>query len=101
MKKVTKQEVEEQLGAGISDEQFKEALRYAKHKQEFICKREKSPVVLQHWYLVILTKEYVGNLEFSRFTMDLCRTLRDMEKEHLFNELGAPTDNHILADSAL
>lgn len=28
-----------------------------------------------------------------------CRTLSDMEKEHLFNELGAPTDTHILSDS--
>ncbi len=97
MKKVTKQEVEEQLGVGISDEQFKEALRYAKHKQEFIYKREKSPVVLQHWYLVILTKEYVRKLELSRFTMDLCVTLRNMEKECPIKDRNTLTPNHIVA----
>lgn len=97
MKEVTKQEVEEQLGAEISDEQFKEALRYAKHKQELVYKREKSPVVLQHWYLVILTKEYVRNLAFSRFTIDLCATLRNMEKECPIKDRNTLTLNHIVA----
>ncbi len=58
---------------------------------------ERRPVVLEHWYLVKLTEEYVRSLAFSKFTMDLCRTLRDMEKEHSANCQSAPTDNHIVA----
>lgn len=77
---VEKREVEELLGCEITDEQFEEALKYARHKQEYIYQRERRQVVLQHWYLVKLTEEYVRNLAFSKFTMDLCRTLRDMEK---------------------
>lgn len=99
--KVEKKDVEEILGCGITDEQFNKALEYAKRKQAYIYRREHRAVVLQHWYLVKLTEEYVRSNAFSHFTTNLCRTLQDMEKEHLFNELGAPTDNHILADSAL
>lgn len=100
-KKVKKEEVEELLGSEITEKQFDKALEYAKRKQDYIYRQGHRAVVLQHWYLVKLTEEYVRSLALSKFTMDLCRTLRDMEKEHLFNELGAPTDNHILADSAL
>ncbi len=98
---VKREEVEEILRCGIAEDDFAEALKCAKRKQAYIFSREKRPVVLERWYLVKLTEEYVRSLAFSRFTMDLCSVLRDMEKEHLFNELGAPTDNHILADSAL
>ena len=48
---VEKKEVEELLGCEITDEQFEEALKYARHKQEYICQRERRQVVLQHWYL--------------------------------------------------
>jgi len=34
---------------------------------------------------------------FPKFTMDLCRTLRDMEKEHSANCQSAPMDIHIVA----
>lgn len=61
----------------------------------------KNSIVLLHWYLAKLTEEYVRSNVFSKFTMDLCRIFRDMEKEHLFNELGAPTDKHILSNPAL
>lgn len=98
---VEKREVEELLGCEITDEQFEEALKYARHKQEYIYQRERRQVVLQHWYLVKLTEEYVRNLTFSKFTMDLCRTLRDMEKEHSIRNQSAPTDNHIVAVPAL
>lgn len=98
---VRKKEVEELLGCEITTEQFEEALKYAERKQAHIYKREKRSVVLEHWYLVKLTEESVRSLAFSELTMDLCRTLRDMEKEHLFNELGAPTDIHIVAVPAL
>ena len=94
---VEKREVEELLGCTITDEQFEEALKYARHKQAFIYQREPRKVVMQHWYLVKLTEEYVRSLAFSKFTMDLCRTLRDMEKEHPITDRSAPTDIHIVA----
>lgn len=94
---VEKKEVEQMLRCEITDEQFEEALKYAKHKQEYIYQQEQSSVVLQHWYLVKLTEEYVRSLAFSKFTMDLCSTLRDMEKEHSAICQSAPTDNHIVA----
>ncbi len=98
---VKKREVEQLLGCEITDGQFDEALVYAKRKQEYIHSQEHSAVALQHWYLVKLTEEYVRNLAFSKFTMDLCSFLRDMEKEHLFKEQGTPANNHIVAGSAL
>lgn len=101
MGEVRKEEVQALLGFGISDEQFEEALVCARRKQRYIYSRESRPATLQHWYLVKLTEEYVRSNAFSRFTMDLCRTLLDMKKEHQFNEHGALSDNHILADSAL
>ena len=94
---VEKREVEELLGCTITDEQFEQALKYARHKQEYIYQREPRKVVMQHWYLVKLTEEYVRSLAFSKFTMDLCRTLRDMEKEHPITDRSAPTDIHIVA----
>ncbi len=99
--KVKKEDVEDLLGCGITDEQFREALAYAKRKQEYTYKREHQAVVLQNWYLVKLTEEYVRSLAFSKFTMDLCRTLRDMEKEHSASCQSAPTDTHIVAVPAL
>ena len=84
---VEKREVEELLGCEITDEQFEEALKYARHKQE---------VVLQHWYLVKLTEEYVRSLAFSKFTMDLCSALRDMEKECSDKVRNTLISNHIV-----
>lgn len=98
---VEKREVEELLGCTITDEQFEEALKYARHKQAYIYQREPRAVVMQHWYLVKLTEEYVRSLAFSKFTMDLCRTLQDMEKEHPIINQSAPTNNHIVAVPAL
>lgn len=43
---VEKKEVEELLGCEITDEQFEEALKYARHKQEYIYQRERRQVVL-------------------------------------------------------
>lgn len=98
---IKKEEVEQLLGQEITDEQFSEALEYAKNKRDYIHKTERRPVVLQHWYLVKLTEEYVRSLAFSKFTMDLCRTLRDMEKEHSVKDQSTPTVNHIVAVSVL
>lgn len=86
---VKREEVEELLGYRITDEQFKVALEYAQRKREYICRRGHWAVALQHWYLVKLTEEYVRRLAFSKFTMDLCGTLRDMEKEHSVKDQSA------------
>lgn len=93
---VEKKEVEELLGCEITDEQFEEALKYARHKQEYIYQREHRQVVLQHWYLVKLTEEYVRSLAFSKFTMDLCSALRDMEKECSDKVRNTLISNHIV-----
>lgn len=85
MQEVKKAEVEELLGTSITDNMFDEALGYAKRKQEYIYQRDGREVVLEHWYLVKLTEEYVRSLAFSQFTMDLCMELYNMEKEHLEN----------------
>ena len=98
---VKKGEVEELLGCVITDEQFNEALEYARRKQEYIYKGEHRAVVLQHWYLVKLTEEYVRCIAFSKFTMDLCSVLCNMEKEHSVKNQSAPTDIHIVTVPAL
>lgn len=54
---VEKREVEELLGAEISEDLFRKALEYAKRKQAYIFSREKRSVVMEHWYLVKLTEE--------------------------------------------
>ena len=77
-----KMEVEEVLGRKITDEQFIEAFKYAKDKQEYIYKQERRAAVMQRWYLVKLIEEYVRSLEFSKLTMDLCKKRDDMEKEY-------------------
>ena len=100
-KEVRKEEVQELLGFEITDEQFEEALGYAQRKQQHIYDREARPVTLQHWYLVKLTEEYVRSLAFSRYTLDLCRTKRNMEKEHSANARAPYTVNHIVTVSAL
>lgn len=99
-KTVRKEEIEELLGCEITNEQFQEALKYAVHKQNYTYQLEQDQRILQHWYLVKLTEEYVRNLAFSKFTMDLCRTLRNMEKEHSVKNQSALTHNHIVTETA-
>lgn len=100
-KMVRKEEIEELLGVEITEEQFEEAFGYAKQKQSYIFQREKRLEVMKRWYLIKLTAEYVGNLAFSRFTMDLCSTLANMEKEHSTKSQSTPTVNHIVQASAI
>ena len=91
MKEIVKKEVvEKRIGYEITDKQFGDALKYAENKQEQIYQREKRPVVLQNQYFAKLIEEYVRSLIFSKFTMDLCRTLHDMEKEHPVIDKSAP-----------
>lgn len=96
---VRKDDVEELLGCKITDEQFREALESARRKQNYIFLQEGRPVVLQRWYLTALTKEYVGQYAFSRFTMDLCETLHNMEKECPVKDQDTLTANHIVAQA--
>lgn len=96
-----KQEVEALLGFRITDEQLREARGHALRKQEHIYQMERPPSVLHHGYLATLTEEYARSLALSKFTMDLCRTLQNMEKEHSANCQSALTDSHIVAVSAL
>lgn len=98
---VSKRAVMELLKCEITDEQFEEALEYAKKKQNYIFLKEARAVILEEWYLTKLTEEYVRSLAFSRYTMELCRTLNDMEKEHQAHKnLGAPKIvNHIVTVS--
>ena len=98
---VRKEEVEKLLGCTITDSLFQEALKLAHGKQAYIFERYGSPVALQDWYLVKLTEEYVRSLALSKYTMDLCGELADMEKEHPTNSQGAPTSTHIITVSAL
>lgn len=98
---VSKIAVMELLKCEITDEQFEEALEYAKRKQNYIFLKEARPVVLEEWYLIKLTEEYVRNLAFLRYTMELCRELNNMEKEHQAQKnIGAPYNlNHIVTVS--
>lgn len=89
---VVKKEVEELLRYKITDMQFEEALKYAIHKQEYIYQREQRAVVLQHWYLVKLTEEYVRNLAFSKLTMDLCERLNNIKREYSDKDWSTPNN---------
>lgn len=88
---MTKREVELILQTNIPDAYYEKALIYAKRKQKYIYKMEKRPVVMQPWYLAQLTAEYVQSLVFSKFTMDLCEELRNMEKSVPSEDRNAPT----------
>lgn len=77
MSEVEKEEVEDLLKRKVPDDLFQQALIYAKKKQAYIYSREKRAVVMQHWYLVVLTAEFVGCIAFSAYTVELCR-----KKEH-------------------
>lgn len=68
-----KEQIEQQLQCKIPESLYQDALKYAKNKQAYIYAKERRKVVLQNCYLVKLTEEYVRNLMFSRFTMNLCK----------------------------
>lgn len=99
---VEKREVEELLGAEISEELFHEALEYAKRKQAYIFSRDNRPVVMRHWYLVKLTEECVRSLVFSGFTMALYEELSNMNmKREPGISHSSPTLNHIVTVSGI
>lgn len=92
-----KQEVEKTVGREISEEEFQNALLYAGNKQKYIYSREHRPVIMQEWYLVQLTSEYVISLAFSKLTQDICNILHNMEKEHPVEDQDALVANPIVA----
>ncbi len=92
-----KKEVEELLKMEIPNSLFQLALRYAERKQRYIYAQTREQTVMQHWYLVKLTEEYVRSLAFSEFTMRVCRELKDMEKEHSAKSQSAQSAIHIVA----
>lgn len=71
-KEINKTMLEAVLGSSITDSMFKEALSCARQKQAYIYQHEKREEVLQSWYLMELTKEYIKSIALSKFTMDLC-----------------------------
>ena len=78
-----KREVEVLLKRKITDEQFEEALEYAKEKQRYIYEKDHREVVLQEWYLIQLTKECVISLSFSRYCADGCEFWKKkMPRQH-------------------
>ena len=72
MKEKIRENIESELNTALTDEQFEEAYEMAAMKQQFIFAREHRAVIMSLWYLEMLVMEYVRNLAFSHYTMDLC-----------------------------
>lgn len=70
---ICKREIEELLGTMVTEEQYQEALECAKNKQAYIFAATGRTVVLQSWYLLRLTEEYIRNLAFSQYTEKVCK----------------------------
>ena len=94
MKEKIRENIENELNTKLTDEQFEEAYEMyaeivkagemAAMKQQFIFAREHRNVIMSIWYLEMLVLEYVRNLAFSHYTMDLCEVCGN-KKEHLSN----------------
>lgn len=93
MNGISKTKLETILGSSITDSVFKEALNCAKKKQAYIYQREKREEVLQEWYLLELTKEYVKGITLSKFTLDLCLEVNKTKAECL-QETDTQQMNH-------
>lgn len=96
-----KREVEGMIGAELSENFRRAALTYAERKQQCIYEQCHDPAVMQKWYLSTLMEEFFKRTAFSEMTMNLCRTLRNMEKEHSAKSQSAQSDIHIVTGSAL
>lgn len=95
-----KDNVEIILKKSLTQNEFEEAFKLAKKKQNYIYIRDNNKTVLQNWYLVALTAEYVRSLAFQRFTMDLCERHENMEKEHFTHKCkSALPVPHIVSSS--
>lgn len=83
MNGISKARLETILGSSITDSAFEEALNCARQKQAYIYQREKREEVLQGWYLLELTKEYIKSITLSKFTLDLCMEVCKIKDECL------------------
>lgn len=88
---MNKADVEELLGFEINDEVFEIALGYAKRKQKYLLEHYESKAPAESWYLCKLTEEFVHSILLSEETLDLCRFMHNIEKEHLAKSQGTPT----------
>lgn len=77
---ITKREIEEMIGCGITDDQFSKALGHAVIKQQRVYEDREDDAVLQHQYLVGLVCGCARDLVLSRVLLSLYR-VADMEKE--------------------
>lgn len=96
-----KREVEGMIGSELSEDLRHTALTYAERKQQCIYEQCHDPVVMQEWYLSVLMEEFIKRNALSEMTINLCRTLRNMEKEHSAKSQSAQSDIHIVTGSAL
>ena len=83
MNGISKTELEAVLGSSITDSMFGEALNHARCKQAYIKQKKKREEVLQRWYLLELTKEYIKSITLSKFTLDLCMEVCKTKEECL------------------
>ncbi len=83
MNGISKTELEAVLGSSITDSMFGEALNHARCKQAYIYQHSKREEVLQRWYLLELTKEYIKSITLSKFTLDLCMEVCKTKEECL------------------
>lgn len=83
MDRISKTRLETMLGSSITDSMFKEALNCARQKQAYIYQREKREEVLQGWYLLELTKEYIKSIALSKLTLELCKEACKIKEEYL------------------
>ncbi len=101
MEKALKEEVEGFLEGIITDEEFAYAMEYGIRRQRIIYDLEKREEVLDKDYLVRLISEHVLIQRLSDLTVTICKTVYNMEKEHLFSkEQGAPRSTPIVTGLA-
>lgn len=72
-REVTMEELENWMNGTVSEQMFGNALEHAKHKQRYLFEQTGNEAVMQHWYLVQLTAEYVSSLTLSEYTMTLIK----------------------------
>lgn len=98
--KLRKEELEEELGFEVTDQDFCEVVKLVGRKREHIISRGGRKEELEHWYFEALACDCARSMMMQRATTDLCGLLQDMEKERRSKERGTPQANHILSVSA-
>lgn len=96
-----KREVKGMIGSELPEDLRHAVLAYAERKQQCVYEQCHDPAVMQEWYLSVLMEEFIKRTALSEMTMNLCRALRNMEKEHSAKSQSAQLDIHIVTGSAL